>query len=401
MPTTAAVPTTTRAPTIAPDLNPVDAASSPPRNSQVSSSGTSAVVTWDAPLRKANSAPVAFYWVIWKTSQETWDEAWEEQKWSPNLDATARKYIIHGLNPGFHEFAVGVADETYSPSQPVADPTGWAEGPVISVRISSSAASTTKAPTTTTVVPWYPCENFVWTAAIAEADAAAVEMAEVTEDLQEAADDQQAALQKALAAGFTMDEIQAYLEAQSRAEENKTPAVDDNPLLQLFYAANAVQSLLATATAVVAVAQEISAEERRVAESDWTSSEPKHALLGIDRSSVVVPGNTITVRWVTCDGDGLQDNGFCPDYKLNGVDFISNEFTADGSRRGESFGSDECGERTELAVRTGGNEFEGIYRVRLKVPSGAIGNYSIIINAEDALGNYSWVTLDDQLVVSG
>jgi len=52
-------------------------------------------------------------------------------------------------------------------------------------------------------------------------------------------------------------------------------------------------------------------------------------------------------------------------------------------------------------VTTGGNEFEGSYRVRLKVPSGAIGNYSIIINAEDALGNYSWVTLDDQLVVSG
>jgi putative endonuclease len=120
----------------------------------------------------------------------------------------------------------------------------------------------------------------VATAALAEANDAKSEadaqaaadteaMAEVTGELQDAAAAQQTSLEDALAAGYTMEEILAYLESQGQADERQTSsrrstqADDDNPLLKLFDAQKAVMDLLASATAVVADAQASTAAASR------------------------------------------------------------------------------------------------------------------------------------------
>ncbi|SVD81010.1 uncharacterized protein METZ01_LOCUS433864, partial [marine metagenome] len=102
-----------------------------------------------------------------------------------------------------------------------------------------------------------------------QADADAAAMTEITTELQEKATEQQAAIEDALAAGYTMEEIQAYMSAQDQAGERQTSsrrttqADDDDPLLKIFDAQKAVQDLLASATAVVADAQASSAAASR------------------------------------------------------------------------------------------------------------------------------------------
>ena len=89
--TTTVRPTTTQAPAI----KTVRAA----RNLRVSTSGTSATVTWDAPFPHADEAVVAFYLVCWKRSFEDWPQ-WESLDWcSSYMLSDSRELVIPNLDP--------------------------------------------------------------------------------------------------------------------------------------------------------------------------------------------------------------------------------------------------------------------------------------------------------------